>query len=115
MEKIANLDLPSFSDRVQAEVVAAIQAELTATIDDLANSVRHLALRAKLTESIVDAREAERSAEALRIAAWATEEVEPQLSVERVIKTPDRISERPPRGGLSDSGVSRTYLFDPHQ
>jgi hypothetical protein len=84
MEKIANLDLPSFSDRMQAEVVAAIQAELTATIDDLANSVRHLALRAKLTESIVDAREAERSAEALRIAAWATEEVEPQLSVERV-------------------------------
>src|SRR5450759_1837796 len=68
MEKIANLDLPSFSDRMQAEVVAAIQAELTATIDDLANSVRHLALRAKLTESIVDAREAERSAEALRIA-----------------------------------------------
>jgi hypothetical protein len=36
MEKIENLDLPSFSDRVQAEVVAAIQAELTATIDDLA-------------------------------------------------------------------------------
>ena len=66
---------------VQAEVVAAIQAELTATIDNLANSVRHLALRAKLTESIVDAREAERSAEALRIAAWATEEVEPQLSM----------------------------------
>src|ERR1039458_5214424 len=60
MEKIANLDLPSFSDRVQAEVVAAIQAELTATIDDLVNSVRHLALRAKLTESIVDAREEER-------------------------------------------------------
>ena len=84
MDKIANLDLPSFSDQVQAEVVAAIQAELTATIDNLANSVRHLALRAKLTESIVDAREAERSAEALRIAAWATEEVEPQLSVERV-------------------------------
>jgi|SRR5450756_480414 hypothetical protein len=44
MEKIANLDLPSFSDRVLAEVVAAIQAELTATIDDLANSVRHLIL-----------------------------------------------------------------------
>ena len=90
MEKIANLDLPSFSDRVQAEVVAAIQAELTATIDDLANSVRHLALRAKLTESIVDAREAERSAEALRIAAWATEEVKPQLSVERVSAFPCR-------------------------
>src|ERR1035438_1253567 len=84
MEKIAKLDLPSFSDRVQAEVVAAINAGLTGTIDDLATSVRHLALRAKLTESIVDAREEERSAEALRIAAWATEEVEPQLSVERV-------------------------------
>src|ERR1017187_5701605 len=84
MEKIANLDLPSFSDRVQAEAFAAIQAELTATIDDLANSVPHLALRAKLTESIVDAREAERSAEALRISAWVPEEGGPQLRVERV-------------------------------
>jgi hypothetical protein len=96
MEKIANLDLPSFSDRVQAEVVAAIQAELTATIDNLANSVRHLALRAKLTESIVDAREAERSAESLRIAAWAIEEVKPQLSIERVAVHENATSIVPP-------------------
>jgi Tfp pilus assembly major pilin PilA len=83
MEKIENLSWPSFSDRVQAEVVAAIQAELAAAIDDLANSARHLVLRSELTAAIADATEVERAAEALRSEAWATEKVEPQLKVER--------------------------------
>jgi Tfp pilus assembly major pilin PilA len=81
--KIENLSWPSFSDRVQAEVVAAIRAELAAAINDLANSARHLVLRSQLTAAIADVTEVERAAEALRTEAWATEKVEPQLRVER--------------------------------
>lgn len=82
MEKIANQDLPSFSDRVYAEVVAAIQAELKATIDDLANAVCHLArvtLRAKHAVVIDDTKDVETALATELAAVWAAKKEEPEL------------------------------------
>ena len=44
-------------------------------------------------------------------AAWVFAWQEAEGGCYRLIKTPDRISERPPRGGLSDSEASALRLL----
>lgn len=82
MEKITELDWPDAFNPSQAELAAAVQAELAIAVDELTNATRRVALRAKLTIAIDDATEVQRAAEALRTAVWSAESVEPQLAVE---------------------------------
>ena len=81
----------------------------TLSVDDLTDQVRHLTLRMKVTETICQAIEVERAADALKIAVSEAERVE-QRTIERAAAEENRKPVVPKSEGLEFQESSSTTI-----